>query len=166
VKKPRPPDDTPGRLFDRGEWQGHALGLLAQGGFDSFPDFLWRQVPFTPGLAKRGGMMEGKRLQSNVLPFKNYRLNVHCSCRSRLTFELTRFRLNEWLGVAGARIAAFVFCDRSGNECLKHLDIEVRQALEVQTGLTHLVSPELGQELDSGSAWDDFYGVLSVRDRS
>ncbi len=69
-----------------------------------------------------------------------------------LTFELTgprrQVRLNEGLGVAGVRIPASDFGDRPGNECLKDLDIEVRQALEVQTDLTHLVSPELGQELD------------------
>ena len=45
------------------------------------------------------------------------------------------------------RIPASDFGDRPGNECLEDLDIEVRQALEVQTGLAHFVFPEPGQEL-------------------
>ncbi len=45
------------------------------------------------------------------------------------------------------RIPASDFSDRSGNECLKDLDIEIRQALEVQTGLAHFVFAEPGQEL-------------------
>ena len=45
------------------------------------------------------------------------------------------------------RIPASDFGDRSGNECLKDLDIEIRQALEVQTGLAHFVFAEPGQEL-------------------
>lgn len=45
------------------------------------------------------------------------------------------------------RIPAPDFSDRPGNQCLQDLDVKIRQALEVQTGLAHLVLPELGQEL-------------------
>src|SRR5688572_5836199 len=51
-------------------------------------------------------------------------------------------------GLGGARIPASRFSDRPGNECLEDLDVEVRQSLEVQTGLTHPVPSELGQEVD------------------
>ena len=45
------------------------------------------------------------------------------------------------------RIPASDFGNRPGYECLQDLDIEVRQALEVQTGLAHFVFSEPGQEL-------------------
>lgn len=45
------------------------------------------------------------------------------------------------------RILASDFGDGPGNECLEDLDIEVLEAFEVQTNLTHLVFPEPGQEV-------------------
>lgn len=43
-------------------------------------------------------------------------------------------------------MTAFHHSGRRGNECLEDLDIEVREALEVQAGLAHLVFPDPGQE--------------------
>lgn len=51
-------------------------------------------------------------------------------------------------GIAVARIPAFDFGDRPGDEFLEEIDVEVRQALEVQTGLADFVSAEPGQEVD------------------
>lgn len=52
------------------------------------------------------------------------------------------------LCVAGARMAASDFGHRPGDQCLEDLDVEVRQALDVQADLGHPVFPEPGQELD------------------
>jgi hypothetical protein len=49
-------------------------------------------------------------------------------------------------GGAGDCVATLGFCYRPRNERLEDLRVQVRQALEVQTGLAHLVSSQFGQK--------------------
>jgi hypothetical protein len=59
------------------------------------------------------------------------------------------------LDVASVRTPTLDFCHRAGNERVENLWVKVRQTLEVQAGLAHLVFPQLGQELNVPGAFCD-----------